>query len=334
MGVGGIAPLMPTEVNFSRPKKILKPSALKPNGTIGLVSPASIVGDDEEYDKVVERIKQLGFNVKEGRHARAKYGYFAGTDKQRAQDLNTMFRDPEVDAIMPFRGGWGANRILDFIDYELIADNPKILVGYSDITSLLMAIYAQTGLVTFHGPVAKSIWTYFTTGQFQKVLGQAQPHTLERPTGDEYKQYAPHATITQGSASGRLVGGNLTVLTAMIGSEYLPDWSGNILFLEDVGEDVYRIDRMLTQLKLSGVLDRLSGFIFGQCTGCDHSEERGFSLNEILHQHIKPLGIPAYAGALIGHIDDMQTLPVGLPVTMDAEKGRIAFEESPLKANN
>lgn len=295
------------------------------------MSPASIVGNDEKYDEVAERIKQLGFNVKEGKHARAKFGYFAGKDKQRAQDLNTMFADPEVDAIMPFRGGWGANRILDFIDYELIANHPKILVGYSDITSLLLAIYAKTGLITFHGPVAKSIWTYFTAGQFQKILSRAGKHSLKRPAGDQYEQYSPLTTITSGTASGRLVGGNLTVLTAMIGSDYLPDWNGKILFLEDVGEDIYRIDRMLTQLKLSGVLDQISGFIFGQCTGCAHSEPRGFTLNEILNQHIQPLGIPAYSGALIGHIDDMQTLPVGLSVKINAENGTISFEESALR---
>ena len=297
MGGSGVASLLSAPKFMSESKEQLKPAPLGPNDTIGLVSPASIVGDDKQYDEVVARIKQLGFNVKEGKHARAKYGYFAGTDKQRAEDLNAMFADPEVDAIMPFRGGWGANRILEFLDYKLIARQPKILVGYSDITSLLLAIYAKTGLITFHGPVAKSIWTYLTKGEFQKTLGNAQMHTLEHPTEDEYKQYGSLSTITPGKASGRIVGGNLTVLTAMIGSEYLPDWNNKILFLEDVGEDVYRIDRMLTQLKLSGVLDQISGFIFGQCTGCDYAEKQGFTLDEILNQHIKPLGIPAYTGA-------------------------------------
>ena len=333
MGGSGMASLLSTSKFTSQSKEPLKPAPLRSNDTIGLVSPASIVGDDKKYDEVVTRIKQLGFKVKEGPHARDKFGYFAGTDEQRAQDLNAMFADPEVDAIMPFRGGWGANRILEFLDYELIAQNPKILVGYSDITSLLLAIYAKTGLITFHGPVAKSIWTYFTREEFQKALSNVQMHTLARPTGDEYKQYGSLTTITPGKASGRIVGGNLTVLTAMIGSEYLPDWNNKILFLEDVGEDVYRIDRMLTQLKLSGVLDQISGFIFGQCTGCDYDESQGFTLDEILNQHIKPLGIPAYSGALIGHIDDMLTLPVGLSVDINADEGSISFKESALQSD-
>lgn len=327
MSAGGLAPAFkPLKMTASGPTR-LKPKPLHQGDTIGLVSPASIVGDDEAYDDVVETIKQLGYKIKEGANARKKYGYFAGTDEQRAADLNAMFFDPEVDAIMPFRGGWGSNRILDFIEFDLIRNHPKILVGFSDITSLLLAIYAKTGLITFHGPVAKSIWTRFTMKHFRKMLDATTLASITTHTVEFSKDYRSISTIRPGKATGSLLGGNLSVLTAMIGSDYLPDWKNSILFLEDVGEDIYRIDRMLTQLKISGILDQLSGFIFGQCTNCDVSEKHKFTLEQILDHHIKPLEIPAFTGALFGHIDHMVTLPVGAKTKIDAESGIITLSE-------
>lgn len=332
IGAGGAATLLPSENNPNIPQKVIKPAQLHPGDTIGLISPASIVGDDEAYDHVAETIQQLGYEVKEGKHARDKFGYFAGTDKQRAADVNAMFADDSVDAIMPFRGGWGSSRILDYLDYELIQSHPKILVGFSDITALLLAIYAKTGLVTFHGPVAKSIWTEYTIDHFKEVLSSLDPGPISARKSKQYEDYDQFRTFRPGQATGRLLGGNLSVLTGIIGSEYLPDWSGSILFLEDVGEDVYRIDRMLTQLQLSGVLDQISGFVFGQCTNCDYSKTEGFTLNQILEQHIRPLGIPAFSGALFGHIDHMITLPVGLPATIEADTGTITFGVAAVQA--
>lgn len=330
MGAGSMGPFLPgmhslTKASTQAP---IKPKALQPGDTIGLVSPASIVGDDQAYDEVVAKIKQLGYEVKEGANARNTFGYFAGTDKQRAEDLNAMFQDPSVDAIMAFRGGWGCNRILAHLDFELIKQHPKILIGYSDITTLLLAIYAKTGLTTFHGPVGTSIWTEFTKSHFTRAVNQSTPLSLPGEPREGLEGYQSIATLRGGKARGRLLGGNLSVLTAMIGSDYLPEWEDSILFLEDVGEDVYRIDRMLTQLKLSGMLNQLSGFIFGQCTGCDMAEEHRFTLQQILEQHIRPLNIPAFSGAIFGHIDDMVTLPVGLMVEIDALSGDIMFQES------
>ncbi|HET6528301.1 MAG TPA: LD-carboxypeptidase [Balneolaceae bacterium] len=328
LGMSSLAPLASFVPVVEPEKGLIKPKNLQKGQTIGLISPASRLHDPSKYDKIVKKIKKMGFRVKEGKYARDQYGYFSGTDEQRAHDLNAMFADDSVDAILPFRGGWGCNRILNLIDYELIQNNPKILVGFSDITSLLLAIYAKTGLVTFHGPVGKSEWTKYTKRHFRKALSYQQPYTIETYDQDECESCNNFSVITPGKATGRLLGGNLTVLTAMIGSDYLPDWKGNILFVEDVGEDIYRIDRMLTQLKLSGALDQVSGFIFGQCTACKRSNSYSLTLGQVLDHFIKPLGIPAFSGAFIGHIDKMVTLPVGLPVKIDAQKGNIILNEA------
>lgn len=332
LGAGGVGSLISRVPVFAEPEQqtLLKPGPLHLGDTIGLVSPASIVGDDKDYDKVIETIRNLGYKVKEAPHARDKFGYFAGEDNIRAKDLNTMFDDPSVDAIMAFRGGWGCNRILDYLDFELIRKHPKMLIGYSDITSLLLAIYAKTGLATFHGPVATSTWTKFTMSHFRRAVSSFEPLVLRGSSGVKSADYQSIETLRKGRAKGRLLGGNLSVLTSMVGSDYLPDWKGNILFLEDVGEDVYRIDRMLTQLKLAGILEQLSGFIFGQCTGCDTADQYRFTLGQILKQHIRPLEIPAFSGAIFGHIDDMVTLPVGLEVEMESGSGSITYQEPAL----
>lgn len=334
LGAGGLGSMITGGSIFSAPgeKQLLKPAPLHLGDTIGLVSPASIVGDDKEYDEVVKAIRDLGYKVKEAPHARDKFGYFAGADKVRAADLNAMFADPSVDAIMAFRGGWGCNRILAYLDFELIREHPKMLIGYSDITSLLLAIYAKTDMPTFHGPVATSTWTQFTMTHFRNMVSNAEPLALSDSSDVISGNYQPVTTLRKGKAKGRLLGGNLSVLTSMVGSEYLPDWKDSILFLEDVGEDVYRIDRMLTQLKLSGILDQLSGFIFGQCTNCDTADEHQFTLRQILQQHIQPLEIPAFAGAIFGHIDDMLTLPVGLTAEIEAESGSIIFQEAAVRS--
>lgn len=301
---------------------LIKPDRLKEGDTIGLISPASILNERERYDEIIETIEKLGFSVKEGKHARNQHGDFAGTDRERAEDLNLFFEDREVDAIMAYRGGWGSNRILHKIDYKTIQKNPKPLIGFSDITALLMAIYAKTGLVTFHGPVGKSEWTDFTRSAFKNVLMEPANTILNNKDGEIEVQ-----TITGGSASGKLLGGNLTVLTSMLGSDYLPTWKDAILFVEDVGEEVYRIDRMLTQLHLNGILDKLNGFIFGRCTDCKKSNKQSLSLEQILKDHIKPINKPAFFGSMIGHIDNQFTLPIGIEAEINADTGSIKLLE-------
>jgi muramoyltetrapeptide carboxypeptidase len=313
----------------------IKPRRLAVGDTVGLVSPASATWLTEEIDIIKETVAALGLKFKLGRHALDRYGYLAGKDVDRAADLNAMFADDSVDAILCIRGGWGCNRILPLLDYKAIAAHPKIILGYSDITSLLTAIHAKTGLVTFHGPVGASTWNVFSLDFVRRILFNAERVAMDNPktTGNSLVVTKDRIqTLTPGTVSGRLVGGNLTVLTAMLGSEYLPDWSGTILFLEDTNENIYRIDRMLTQLKLAGVLDQISGFVFGKCTNCAPGEGHGsLTLEEVLNDHIQPLKIPAWYGAMIGHIENKFTVPVGVRAEINAERGTITMLEAAVR---
>lgn len=312
-----------------------KPRRLRAGATVGLVSPAGATWITEEIAILQETLEALGLKFKLGKHMMDRYGYLAGKDADRAADLNAMFTDDSVDAIVCVRGGWGCNRILPLLDYKAIATHPKILLGYSDITSLLTAIYAKTGLITFHGPVGASTWNKFSLDFVRRILFDGEAIIMENPkiisdglvvTKDRIQ------TITPGTAEGQLVGGNLTVLTAMLGSEYLPDWSGKILFVEDIKEEIYRIDRMLTQLKLAGVLNKISGFVFGKCTTCGPGEGHGsLTLEEVLNDHIQPLKVPAWSGAMIGHIDSKFTIPVGVQARINADRGTITMLESAVR---
>lgn len=313
-------------------KSTLKPHRLKPGDTVGLINPAGATFHPDDVRIAEETLAALDLKMKAGEHLMDRYGYLAGTDEARAADINSMYSDPEVSAILTLRGGWGCNRLLHLLDYKSIAKHPKILMGYSDITSLLLALNAKTGLVTFHGPVGISTWNEYSTNFVRKLLFDAKAFSMENPKelGDNLAQTEDRIlTIHEGQAQGKLFGGNLSVLTAMVGSEYLPDFKGNILFLEEVGEDIYRVDRMLTQLKLAGILDQLSGFVFGKCRSCDPGEGYGsLTLEEVLDDHIKPLGIPAWYGSMIGHIEDKFTIPLGIEAEIDARAGRIKLLES------
>ncbi|MBK98126.1 MAG: LD-carboxypeptidase [Balneola sp.] len=301
----------------------LKPKALKQGDTLGLVSPASPVYNPDEFEEMLAKVKPLGYNVVLGEHARDRRGYLAGTDQDRAKDLMNMFLNPSIDGILCVRGGWGCNRMLPYLDYEAIAANPKILCGFSDITSLHLAIWEKSKLHTFHGPVGTSSWSTYSTRYFKEVIEKGGRPSYQYPENYEDDHY----TIVPGRSEGILLGGNLTVLCSLIGSEYIPDFSDSILYLEDVGEDVYRVDRMLTQLKLSGLLDKINGFVFGKCTNCD-AGSNSLSLTQVFSDHIGPLGIPSFYGALISHETDNSTIPVGIKASMDAELGKIEILES------
>lgn len=316
-----------SEINTSIYKALI-PKHLSEGDTIGIISPASNKFESEPYEIAVETFKAMGLKVKLGKHVNSHYGHLAGTDEERAEDLNMMFEDQEVDAIIALRGGSGAARILDMIDYESIAKNPKIFIGYSDITALHMAIYSKTGLVTFHGPMGVSTWNKFSYNIFREILFDKGSYLFENPTdtGDNLVQVKNRIrTITPGKAEGILLGGNLSVLTGIMGSSYLPNWDNKILYLEEVGEKIYAIDRMMSQLKLAGVLDKISGFVFGKCTDCDPggSGYGSLTLEEVMDHYIKPLGIPAYSGAMFGHVDDNSTIPNGINASIDADKGTI-----------
>ena len=302
---------------------ILKPPRLNIGDTIGLINPASQI-EPEDIKFISNFLQQKGFQIKLGKHIFDQYGYLAGKDKNRAADVNAMFADDSVKALLTVRGGWGCNRILSLLNYDLIRQNPKIIMGYSDITSLLLAIYARSRIITFHGPVGISTWNPFSVDYVTQILLEGEAIRLQNPIN------YPIETITRGKATGHLLGGNLSVLTAIIGSAYLPDWKQSILFVEEIGEDIYRIDRMLTQLKLAGILDQLAGFIFAQCKDCVDLEDSdpSLTLQEILADHIKPLGIPAWYGSMIGHIRDKFTVPIGLKVEIDANQGTIQMLDS------
>nr|WP_263012077.1 LD-carboxypeptidase [Laspinema sp. D2d] len=301
---------------------ILKPPRLKVGDTVGLINPSSPI-EQEDIDYARKELRALGLNVKLAPHLLDQYGYLAGQDTDRAADVNAMFADRSVQALLTMRGGWGCSRILPLLNYELIRANPKIIMGYSDITSLLLAIYARSGIITFHGPVATSAWNPFSINYVQRLLLDAEPVRMQNPPSTRPQ------TITGGKARGQLVGGNLSVLSALVGSAYLPDWENKILFVEEIGEDIYRVDRMLTQLKLAGILDKISGFIFAECTRCEAGEgdEPSLTLNQVLSDWIRPLGIPAWYGSAIGHIKDKFTIPVGVEVEIDANQGIIQLLE-------
>jgi muramoyltetrapeptide carboxypeptidase len=312
----------------------VKPRRLKAGDGVGIVSPAGATFVRDELNIVLEALRGLNLVPKVGKHALDRFGYLAGTDKDRADDINAFFADPAIALILPIRGGWGCARILPYLHYDLIAKNPKVISGFSDITSLLLAIHAKTGLITFHGPNAFSSWRVPQTEIFRKVLFQGEKPTFQNePDPDDANRLMRTKnriqTVTGGTARGKLIGGNLTILTTILGSSYVPSFDGAILFVEDIGEDVYEIDRMLTQLKLVGILDRLSGFIFGQCTNCSAgSDYSSFTLDEVIRQHIEPLKIPAWIGASIGHLEIIYTLGIGIEVAIDSNKGTITMLEA------
>jgi muramoyltetrapeptide carboxypeptidase len=312
---------------------VVRPRRLSAGDTVALVAPASATFRSIDLDIARESLEALGLRVKVAAHVLDRHGYLAGQDKDRARDINACFGDDDVSGVLPIRGGWGSSRVLPYIDFDVIRRNPKVLLGFSDITALLLAVHAKTGLVTFHGPNGMGRWDEYSVDYFRRVLMQGDAVTFENPRDKSERNVLTQTenriqTITPGVARGRLLGGNLTVLTTIIGSEYLPDWDGAILFCEDVDEGFYRIDRMLTQLKLAGVLPRIKGFIFGTCAECSAGEGfGGLTLEEIFEDHIRPLGVPAWAGAMIGHQTPQWTVPVGIDVEIDAGKGTIVMTE-------
>jgi len=313
--------------------RVVRPKRLRPGDVIGLIDPASATWEPVDVEIVEESLAALGFKTRRGPSLLNRRGYFAGTDEQRAADLNAMFADHEVKAIQCVRGGWGSARLLPLLDWASLARSPKILLGYSDVTALLLSLHAKTGLVTFHGPVGVSPWNKFNVDWLRRVLidGQAVTFTNLKEIGEDALTQTENRiqTITPGTARGKLLGGNLTVLTTIIGSGYLPEWDGCVLFIEDVQEAPYRIDRMLTQLRLAGILQKARAVIFGNCTKCDPGDGSFGSLTvtDVLRDHLVPLGVPAWRGAMIGHIERQFTLPVGVEVDVDAAAGTIKMVE-------
>ena len=319
------------------PKELIKPARLVPGQTIGIAAPSSQANDPERVRFALETVESLGFRVRAAEHLYARDGYLAGDDATRSADLNNLYRDDTVDAIFCLRGGYGASRLLPLLDYEAIRANPKIILGYSDITSLLLAIHHLTGQVTFHGPIAGQTFTPYTLAEFKKVLMTPQaPQMLgaapafERGEGRVEKDNRV-TTLVPGKVRGRLLGGNLSLVAHLTGTPYMPDLSGALLFLEDVGETVYAIDRMLTQLWLAGSLQKIAGLVFGKFSemrASGYAQDR--ILEEVLAERARTLGLPAISGLMIGHVDDQTTIPLGCLAELDASSGTLCLLEEPV----
>jgi muramoyltetrapeptide carboxypeptidase len=320
---------------LAAPPALLKPRVLKPGATAGLITPSTYVSDPDRLALAEHTVRYFGLEPRIGRHVRRRAGYLGGSAAERLADLHEMFGNPDIDAVFAIRGGYGSAQLLDRIDYDLIRRNPKVFLGYSDITALHLAIHQRTGLVAFHGPVTLSRFSEYTQKHFRAALFQTDPvgPVTNPPETNELRPAHMLRTIRPGTARGALTGGNLTLISTTMGTPYEIETRGRILFLEDVGEQPYSIDRMLTQLRLAGKLQEAAGIVFGECSGCRPREfqpsfESTFSLGEVLDNILGDLKIPVLSGLTIGHTDDQLTLPIGVMATLNADKGELVIEEA------
>jgi muramoyltetrapeptide carboxypeptidase len=326
----------PTDAHESLPadQGPIKPPALHEGSTIGVVAPASGVSS-RDIPGARASLERLGFEVRLGKYLTRGFGYLAETDERRADEFMEFVADPDIDCIMAIRGGYGCMRILPLLDFREIAANPKVIIGYSDITALINPVYSHAHMIAFHGPVATSGFDSYTVDSFEKVVMKSGSPG-EFVESDEYGgssfSEARASTIVPGKATGRLVGGNLSLVSDLMGTPYELDLDGNILFLEEIAEEPYRIDRMLTQLALSGQLGRCAGVALGRFRKCEARRRGGtfqvsLSLEQVLRNVLEPLGIPTVYGLSIGHISKKLTVPIGALATLDADHKTISIDE-------
>ncbi len=309
--------------------KVIKPARLKKGDTIGLITPASSPDELLRIEESVRYLEKIGYRVKVGKNVGKFNGYLAGSDEERLEDFHSMFNDKSVKAIMCLRGGYGAFRLLDKINYKLIQKNPKIFVGYSEITAIQNAIFKKTGLITFAGPMpavdfVNNVSTY-TEEWFWKIV------TSNKKIGKiKYPENAKMPFINKGIANARILGGNLAVFNALLGTEYFPDMKDKILLLEDIDEKPYKIDRMLNQLRLAKVFKGLKGIILGRFVECYEQDpnKKTLSLGEVIEYYFKPLKLPIIYTFPHGHIKDFVTIPLGIKIGLNATKGSVEFLES------
>jgi muramoyltetrapeptide carboxypeptidase len=315
-----------------RSKDITRPRMLKAGSRVGLVAPAGPLLERDDLARGQELCRALGYEPVLFPNTGRAYGYLAGTDDERVADLNAAFADSSLDAVWCLRGGYGLTRILPRIDYKSLAKSPKAVIGYSDITALLCAIYKEVGLVSFHGPIALSSLSPFSRWHFDRILTTPSPAgRLGRvaPPADVLVPGDPRiVTLNGGVATGRLVGGNLSLLQCLLGTRFAPDFEGAILFIEDVGEAVYRIDRMLSHMKLAGALEKLAGVVVGQFTEMTRGDDDGaLGFDEVLANFFLPLRIPVAYGFPFGHVTEKWTLPIGVKAKLDASAGELEILE-------
>lgn len=301
---------------------LLSVQSLQPGARVALVAPSGPLHGEADVQRGIESANSFGWEPIVGDSVLARYSYFAAPDIQRLEDFNRALQDDSVDAVWCLRGGYGTMRILGGIDWDALRRRPKAVMGYSDITAFHAAINRLCGLVSYHAPVGRAELTPFTRNSFERALVR---HT-------DSCGYAPGArVIRSGVAAGRLVGGNLSVLSSVAGSPYFPDMHGGILVLEDTNEGLYRMDRMLTQLMLTGALNDIAGIAFGQCTGCDADESSddtrlNRTLDDVLREFAVALNVPCITGIPLGHINDQWTVPLGALATLDADALTLTVE--------
>jgi len=335
--LGSVLTLLPSPHLFAKHPftKLIKPPALKFGDTFGLVTPASPLFEEHRtLIEAAEKLHNLGFKVKIGKNIFKKYGYLAGTVQERVSDLHDMFADDDVKAIITIRGGYGSAQLLPHLDYKLIARHPKILVGYSDITSLLLGIHQMTGLVTFHGPVAVSTFTDYTKKYFLKVLmSKTAIGEIEDAPYDANLQTSNRVwTYRSGSAEGRLIGGNMTLMQSTIGTPYEFDSRDAIIFIEEVGEEPYDLDRMLHHFKQAGKFEKCRGIVFGKLSDIKPADYKpafnsSLSVEDIIDNVFKDYSFPVCVGVSMGHIKEKPTLPLGIKARLNADTGRLSLLE-------
>ncbi len=315
----------------------IKPFMLKEGDTVGIIAPATAVSDPDDIFRAEEAASHFGLNIRFGSNLKNGSGYKTRTPEERTDDLHEMFSDDGIKAVFCIRGGYGSATILDKIDYDLIRRNPKILLGYSDITALHLAIGKMSGMVTFHGPVMLSAFSEFTEEHFRKALFSSEPlgEQSNPAKKNNFREVYPLRTISTGRAEGVLTGGNLSLISSLMGTPYEIDTEDKILLIEDVGEEPYRIDRMMTQLRLAGKLEKAAGIILGKCSGCGYggvypSRVWDYSLGEVYDNVLKEVITPAFYGLLFGHTADQLTIPLGVSAVMDADECVLKITESAL----
>jgi muramoyltetrapeptide carboxypeptidase len=314
-------------------KPLVRPPRLGRGSRVALVAPAGPLLERDDLTRAATLCRALDYEPVMGANAARRHGYLAGSDPERLGDLNSALADPAIDAIWCIRGGYGTTRIVDQLDFGALARRPKALIGFSDITAILNAVTRRSGLVTFHGPVARAEMPAFTRWHFERVVSCAEPAgrlgRLPAPPDVLVPKENRLVTIHGGVAEGPLAGGNLTLLQCLIGTPYFPDLEGAILFLEDVGEDLYRVDRMLAHLRAVGALGRLAGVMVGRFTDLErHMKDGAMGFDEVLETYLLPLGIPAAHGFPVGHIEAQWTLPLGVRARLDADAGEVELLES------
>lgn len=305
---------------------MLKGKRLVTGSKIGVVAPANSVKEESVY-KAKKKLEALGFKVELGKSCTSSWYGFAGTDEVRADDINRMFKDSSIDGIICLRGGYGSIRLLDRLDYDLIKSNPKVFMGYSDITSIHGILNKRCELITFHGPMATSnILNNFdeitAESFYDSVCRSNSGYDIKNPKGIDLK------IVNEGCATGEVVGGNLAVMVSALGTEYDIDTKDKILFIEDIGETTYRIDRMLMQLLQAGKLDDAKGIILGDFADCKKDSEADFSLEEVFENILKRVDRPIISGLMSGHCKPMLTLPFGARVRMDTKEKSIRVMEN------